>query len=170
MDQQTFAQLLGNYGEFVGAIAVLATLAYLAVQVNQAKQQIASVGRQARANHATNVLYPIISSTEFAEIYAKAGQGDYGDFGLTKVEAVRFGAWFHSWLQTEQGSFYLLGEGQNDALLAGMLATPAGREFWERNKGIYDAPFVKRVEQVKAQLAANPLTQGDVLRGSFRSQ
>jgi hypothetical protein len=33
MDHQAFAQLLGNYGEFIGAIAVLVTLAYLAVQV-----------------------------------------------------------------------------------------------------------------------------------------
>ncbi len=35
MDHQAFAQLLGNYGEFIGAIAVFATLAYLAVQVRQ---------------------------------------------------------------------------------------------------------------------------------------
>ncbi len=28
-------QLLGNFGEFVGAIAVVATLAYLAVQIRQ---------------------------------------------------------------------------------------------------------------------------------------
>jgi len=33
MDHQAVAQLLGNYGEFVGAIAVVATLAYLATQV-----------------------------------------------------------------------------------------------------------------------------------------
>jgi hypothetical protein len=33
VDHQTFAQLLGNYGEFVGAVAVVATLFYLAVQV-----------------------------------------------------------------------------------------------------------------------------------------
>jgi len=33
MDHQAFAALLGNYGEFVGAIAVVATLAYLALQV-----------------------------------------------------------------------------------------------------------------------------------------
>ena len=38
MDHQAFAQLLGNYGEFVGAIAVVATLAYLAVQVRQSNQ------------------------------------------------------------------------------------------------------------------------------------
>ena len=33
MDHQAFAQLLGNYGEFVGAIAVVVTLGYLAAQI-----------------------------------------------------------------------------------------------------------------------------------------
>ena len=37
MDHQAFAQLLGNYGEFIGAIAVVATLIYLSVQVRQSK-------------------------------------------------------------------------------------------------------------------------------------
>jgi hypothetical protein len=35
MDHQAFAQMLGSYGEFVGAIAVVVTLAYLAIQVRQ---------------------------------------------------------------------------------------------------------------------------------------
>jgi len=35
MDLMSAAQLLGNFGEFVGAIAVVVTLAYLAVQVRQ---------------------------------------------------------------------------------------------------------------------------------------
>ena len=35
MDIQGIAQLLGNFGEFFGAIAVVATLAYLAVQIRQ---------------------------------------------------------------------------------------------------------------------------------------
>ena len=35
MDHQAFAQLLGNYGEFVGAMAVVFTLTYLAVQIRQ---------------------------------------------------------------------------------------------------------------------------------------
>jgi hypothetical protein len=38
MDHQAFAQLLGNYGEFVGAIAVVATLFYLALQVRHSKE------------------------------------------------------------------------------------------------------------------------------------
>ena len=37
MDHLTFAQLLGNYGEFLGAIAVVVSLFYLAMQIRQAK-------------------------------------------------------------------------------------------------------------------------------------
>ena len=38
MTHQEFAALLGNYGEFIGALAVVATLAYLAVQVRHSRQ------------------------------------------------------------------------------------------------------------------------------------
>ncbi|MGK0257051.1 MAG: hypothetical protein ACI96M_000479 [Candidatus Azotimanducaceae bacterium] len=40
MDHQAFAQLLGNYGEFVGAIAVVGTLVYLAIQIRQNSAQL----------------------------------------------------------------------------------------------------------------------------------
>ena len=39
MDHVALAELLGNYGEFVGAIAVVVTLAYLAVQIRQQNVQ-----------------------------------------------------------------------------------------------------------------------------------
>jgi len=42
MDHQAFAQLLGNYGEFLGSIAVLATVFYLALQIKQYKQNLSS--------------------------------------------------------------------------------------------------------------------------------
>ena len=38
MDHLTFAQLLGNYGEFFGSIAVVATLVYLARQVRESSK------------------------------------------------------------------------------------------------------------------------------------
>ena len=40
MDHQSFAALLGNYGEFVGAIAVVVTLGYLAAQIKQNTAQL----------------------------------------------------------------------------------------------------------------------------------
>ena len=38
MDLMATAQLLGNFGEFIGAIAVVVTLAYLTVQVRQTRR------------------------------------------------------------------------------------------------------------------------------------
>jgi hypothetical protein len=38
MDHQAFAQLLGNYGEFLGAIAVVITLGYLTVQIRMSNK------------------------------------------------------------------------------------------------------------------------------------
>lgn len=39
MDLMATAQLLGNVGEFVGSIAILVTLAYLAIQVRHARHE-----------------------------------------------------------------------------------------------------------------------------------
>ena len=38
MDHQAFAQLLGNYGEFFGAVAVVATLIYLSTRIRQSNK------------------------------------------------------------------------------------------------------------------------------------
>ena len=46
MDHQAFAQLLGNYGEFVGAIAVVITLVYLAIQVRHSRAATEANTRQ----------------------------------------------------------------------------------------------------------------------------
>ena len=42
MSTLEFSQLLGNYGEFVGSIAVLVTLIILVVQVRTARTEISS--------------------------------------------------------------------------------------------------------------------------------
>ena len=160
-----FAAVLGGISGFVGSIAVLITLVYLARQVGQAKQQMSLLGRQTRANHATQVLAPIISSSELAPIFAKLSLIDFGDFGLSREESMRFGAWFHTWLQTEQGSFYLLPKGAHDPLLNWMLATPAGAEFWSKNKGIYDAEFVAHVEELRRVMEASPKSSVAILSG-----
>ena len=57
MDHQALAQLLGNYGEFIGAIAVVATLAYLAVQIRQSnKLESAESIRTTTQNYASTIL------------------------------------------------------------------------------------------------------------------
>ena len=55
MDIVTTSQILGNVGEFIGAIAVVVTLAYLAVQVRYSKEATEANTRIIRADAAKEV-------------------------------------------------------------------------------------------------------------------
>ena len=72
------AQLLGNFGEFLGAIAVVATLAYLAVQVRHGKDSLDANTRslraqiaQARADNQQSFYRDAMHSDHWPSIIAK---------------------------------------------------------------------------------------------------
>ena len=68
MDHQAFAQLLGNYGEFVGAIAVVVTLIYLTAQIRQNNELLRSQSRQTLvANDVTS----LTANLEHTDVFAK---------------------------------------------------------------------------------------------------
>lgn len=69
MDHQEFAQLLGNYGEFVGSIGVVATLVYLALQMRQNTRatlsqirEYRSAASQANFHQASNMADLVVKS------------------------------------------------------------------------------------------------------------
>jgi len=148
MDHQSLAQLLGNYGEFFGAIAVLGTLIYLSVQVRQANTQLDLVGRQARADAARDVLQQL---SNIAPIAAKLKFPSYGDYGLDADDNIRFGAWCHSWMRTEELNFFAVTGPEERATLQQLrlfwMSTTWGREFWERNRAFYDESFAAFVDE-----------------------
>ena len=156
---------IGAIGEIIGALAVLISLIYLAVQVRQAKHQLELNSAQARAIHVRDQMMPIATDPSLASIMIKAGHPPYGDFGLNSEEAHRFGAWCHAWMQIEQGNHYLLPEGAHDDLLKVWLLLPAYAEFWEKNKGIYDKEFVERMEKLKKELQLSQPEYADIFSG-----
>ena len=72
MDHQAFAEMLGNYGEFLGSVAVLATLLYLAAQIKQNSML-------AKAQLETDVMQAFSSVQQFSyqhpEVVAKVRAG-----------------------------------------------------------------------------------------------
>ena len=68
MDHQAFAQLLGNYGEFIGAIAVFGTLIYLATQVRLSREATVENTKAVRSQ-----IYESLNQTEiaFSDFYAE---------------------------------------------------------------------------------------------------
>ncbi len=106
MDHQAVAQLLGNYGEFVGAIAVVITLAYLAVQVKHSKEateastQSAAAAQKlglannhlARAELITRSLRDMAVSENLVKLRHQVIHG--GLDRLTETEQERIRSWY----------------------------------------------------------------------------
>jgi hypothetical protein len=142
MDHQTFAQLLGNYGEFVGAIAVVVTLAYLAVQVRHSKvateANTKSLNLQAyQAWQAANLqINMAISSPAQSEIVMR---GAVDSSNLTIESVPSFGMMHLAQYQMFQSADYLYRQGLLDQELweaemnraAGYLTLPGVRQWWD---------------------------------------
>ena len=82
MDHQALAQMLGNYGEFVGAIAVVATLAYLAIQINQNNTLLKAQIRTVRAQIRMDAFDHLAGNPDLARARVKQRSGD----GLTEFD------------------------------------------------------------------------------------
>ena len=155
-------EALGALGELAGAIAVIATLVYLAVQVRYAKRQIEINGIYSRAQTSVGTLAPIVNDPEFAALVLKAGHPRFGDFGLDAADAQRVGAWLHMWMQVEQANHYMLPEGTHDELLRFFLSIPGYAEFWETNKNAYDKEFVARMDSIQATVSPTGVDPDDL--------
>ncbi len=70
MNLMDTAQLLGNFGEFFGAIAVVATLAYLAVQIKQCTKVARSTVRQSITDSITSM------AASLADLARLSAEGD----------------------------------------------------------------------------------------------
>ena len=115
MNHQAFAQLLGNYGEFVGAIAVVATLFYLALQVRHSRESVEANTQsldenrrvlmaatyQARVQNMSDNARLMAGSNELAEIHFKALEAGWPSLvALEKLDGVERHRFRH-WVQLQ---------------------------------------------------------------------
>ena len=126
MDLQSTAQLLGNFGEFVGAIAVVATLFYLAVQVRHTKeatdantealkesQKIARTDSYLRrADVMERSAAQAAISEELANILLKARHGAIAE--LTELDRFRLEMWERARMIRVESQFYQWQQGLLD--------------------------------------------------------
>ena len=89
MDHQAFAQLLGNYGEFVGAIAVVVTLGYLALQIRQNTRTVSLNRGQAATAELSRVHEQIFGNAELANLIAQCRNPEAGELSPGDEERVR---------------------------------------------------------------------------------
>ena len=78
---------VGALAELLGAIGVIVTLLYLAVQVRYAKHQLEINGVYSRAQTSLGILSPMVNDPKMTELLLEVGQPRFGDFGLEPVDA-----------------------------------------------------------------------------------
>jgi hypothetical protein len=160
MDHQTIAQLLGNYGEFLGSIGVLATLIYLAAQIRNSNKYEAARHIDVHMDRIRERFLLVAQNEDLAKIDRIANEG--GDLDEDQAWRWRALAIHHilcmrdAWLRagflgtvTGQKPFFYL-----DLLVEALKQRPAFREVWDaesRNNPNWSDEFVEYVnEKLKA--------------------
>ena len=144
---------LAQIGEFVGGIAVLVTLIYLAVQVRQNTETMKRTSARQTSLQTSNA---VRAQVDYADLIS-TGFDDLQN--LSVAERYRFDmVWGMWWLGVEQ-TFEDERVGlQTDehtepykAIIRGILSTPTGQQWWEERKIWFTATFQAEVEKLKSQ-------------------
>ena len=152
MNHQAFAQLLGNYGEFVGAIAVVVTLIFLTLQIRQNTREMVASRRHDLARADQDGL---IAMAAHASVIAKMNQTSAPQWDSPAEEQEAWflcKAGFRSWenfaWQYENG--YLDAE-DFQAMLNDMREWqkfPFYTEHWEKERQVYSPTLQKYFDPI----------------------
>ncbi len=162
MSFMDIAQLLGNLGEFIGAIVIVATLIYLAMQVKQNTNALHAQSRQSVVAGAQTELFAIMDNPDMVINITKEGP-------LTPQEQVQLQGYLtaamrlreFSWLQYQNGVIdeNLWGTEQNVILV--ILQSNRTRAWWELlGRSLFGPDFVGFVDElIRDQPTSNELWQ-----------
>ncbi len=158
MEHQAFAQMLGNYGEFIGSIAVFATLAYLAVQVRQNTKAERRTALNVTIRNFIAIRQAVFENSEVSTI-SMMGLNDPDS--LDELEWYRFRLFMYNSMLSfwhiyaePAGLEEDLWETQLPAVTR-VIASPGGRAYWEAHKSEFVPSFRNEIQRI---LVANPVT------------
>ncbi len=158
-------QMLGSLGEFLGSIAVLATLVYLTIQVRHARIESAATAMLQRTSHTLALTGGSTTSDSLAEALSLA-YAHYGgnpmqsfterlvtDAGMTERQAFQVAMYLGSFMNIlmvqHEVSDDEAGRARNDLGIVAALYAGLGRRYWEDFKTLQPPEaFVGHVEGV----------------------
>jgi hypothetical protein len=147
------AQLLGNFGEFAGAIAVVVTLIYLALQIRQNTTSVQAATELDLMAAWNELSYFRAQSPELSDIYHR---GRSGFESLQDNEVSRFEHLCYSQFNIYQAIFHQHQRGiladviweEHDNNLGVALRSPGVRQWLDKTSMAYSQPFRTHVDDV----------------------
>ena len=152
---------LGNAGEFLGAIAVLVSLVYLALQIRHNTMTV-------RAGTSAAISESLARSTEVLGVDPQAARvyilGLAGDSSLSFEENLQFNFLFRTYMRRVENAYYQQLRGFVDTdhwqtterTLSQMLKMPGGKRNWEESRDLYSDRFVAHLDRILIELGPGP--------------
>ncbi len=159
-------QDLGNVGEFLGAVAVLVSLIYLALQIRQNTTTVRAGTSAAISESLARLLEVVGSDPRTARLWIR-GLG--GDPSLDPWDVLQFGLLFGSYMRRIENAYYQQLRGFVDSeqwqtterTLSSVMGAMGGKSWWARSRHIYSDRFAMYVDTCIAERdAASAAAQG----------
>ncbi len=144
--------MIGALGEMGGAVAVVATLFYLARQIRDSGRQDRRVQYAQLNRDFLQISNAVAHDESFADVFFR-GAMDLSS--LSPSELARFNSSVVMMFRALEAMFHFHGEGGIDdwgadsyrASMADLIATPGFRQYWTDRRHWYSSEFQKEVDQ-----------------------
>ena len=152
-------QDLGNVGEFLGAVAVLVSLIYLALQIRQNTTTVRAGTSAAISESLARLLEVVGSDPRTARLWLR-GLG--GDPSLELEDVLQFGFLLGSYMRRVENAYYQKLRGFVDSehwqtterTLSAVTGSMGGKAWWARSRHIYSDRFAAYVDSCIAEREA----------------
>ena len=148
-------EAIGAVGQVVGALAVIATIVYLAFQVRQNTQSIRASALNNSISTVCDSRRAITETTETANIWNRGlkNHADLNEDELLRFRAAMQNAMWALWNTYAQSKLAGLSEGVWDAqkpLLRRILSTQGGSWFWSTYQQEFESSFVAEIDRIRS--------------------
>jgi hypothetical protein len=143
---------LANIGQVIGAIAVVVSLIYVALQIRQNTNAVRAATAQSLHEHFASWYHLIASDASLAEL-ATNGLRDYTT--LSDTEKARFVSLFMAFLAYFQNAFLKWKQGllalslwkSWEQVMMNLIGAPGGKALWKERAYLFDDEFRRHVEE-----------------------
>ena len=160
MNLLELSEILGNFGEFVGAIGVVFTLAYLALQIRRNTEVTQAASHHAITDSLNQGNIAMATDPELTQIYLK---GMENRASLSEVERQRFDSLFLAYFHVFDTLFFSSrnGTGAQSLLLAEekgfshLMNIPGIYSWWQDNPFAFTPEFRSYMESFRITVEEN---------------
>jgi hypothetical protein len=143
---------IGAFAELLGAIGVIASLGYLAVQIRQNTTALRGNAHEVAVEHLSEVLLSLATNPDLAQLVSRGSQ-DYAN--LSSDERLQFGSYWASALAGAEASLLQWQRGNLDeavwerdlSTLRPWLRSPGVREWYSRTAIEFTPEFSALIER-----------------------